>query len=509
MLLNNELSLYNIDSLIKSKCNFLFSCIVNNGSKKCIIYCQDTKEINNMKKAIDKLNEYYYLDYEINQITSSDNSNNRTDILDKFSTSNKIQLLFSVRILDECIDIPSCDSIYITYPTQSKIRTIQRLSRCIRIDKKNPFKIGNIYIWCNEYDQILETLSGIKEYDLFFKDKIKINETNFFGDSVKDGIIIDVNLIEKFVIGIKEFKTTSWDDKLEWVKIYIDNNKKRPSTHSEDKMIHSYGMWISRQVIYYNRKEQIMKYQIIYDKWTDFINNDKYKQYFISNDDLWYKNLEKLKKYIDDNDKIPSTIDKNKNTKILGKWYSHQQQNFKNESRNMNIDTIYDTWIEFITNEKYNKYFLSQTDIWKNKLEEIKKYIDNNNNLPSIADKNTKYNKIWLNHNINNYKLKKEQMNNEEIYNTWTEFINNNKYKKYFLTGSKLWLFNIEYIKKYIDENKHKPSVTSKDNNIKYYGSWLYKQFKNYDNKIQIMKNEEIRIIWKEFLNSNKYKQYF
>ena len=33
---------------------------------------------------------------------------------------------------------------------------------------KNKFKIGNIYICCNEYDDILETLSGIKEYDLFF-----------------------------------------------------------------------------------------------------------------------------------------------------------------------------------------------------------------------------------------------------------------------------------------------------------------------------------------------------
>jgi len=199
--LDNELSIYNINSIIKSKCKFLFSCLLNNGSKKCIIYCQDTKEITNMRQAIIELNQYYYLDYEVNQITSSDNAKNRTEILNKFSGSSKIQLLFSVRILDECIDIPSCDSIYITYPSQSKIRTIQRLSRCIRIDKKNPFKIGNIYIWCNEYDDILDTLSGIKEYDLFFKDKIKINETNFFGDSVKDGIMVDVKLVEKFVLG--------------------------------------------------------------------------------------------------------------------------------------------------------------------------------------------------------------------------------------------------------------------------------------------------------------------
>ena len=36
--LNNELSIYAIDSVIKSKCMFLYSCLLNNGSKKCIIY---------------------------------------------------------------------------------------------------------------------------------------------------------------------------------------------------------------------------------------------------------------------------------------------------------------------------------------------------------------------------------------------------------------------------------------------------------------------------------------
>jgi superfamily II DNA or RNA helicase len=177
--LNKELNIYQIDSIIKSKCIFLFSCLLNNGSKKCIVYCQDTKEIGLMREAISKLNEYFYLDYEVNQITSIDSAKSRTDILEKFAASNKIQLLFSVRILDECIDIPSCDSIYVTYPTKSKIRTIQRLSRCIRTDKKNPFKIGNIYIWCDEYDQILETLSGIKEYDLFSRIKLKSMRLTF------------------------------------------------------------------------------------------------------------------------------------------------------------------------------------------------------------------------------------------------------------------------------------------------------------------------------------------
>ena len=36
--LNKELSVYEIDEAIKGKCNFFFSCLLNDGSKKCIIY---------------------------------------------------------------------------------------------------------------------------------------------------------------------------------------------------------------------------------------------------------------------------------------------------------------------------------------------------------------------------------------------------------------------------------------------------------------------------------------
>ena len=53
----------------------------------------------------------------------------------------------------------------------------------------------------------------------------------------------------------------------------------------------------------------------IYKIWTEFINSDKYKEYFISNENSWKLKLNELKKYIDDNNKRPSTHDKNKQIK--------------------------------------------------------------------------------------------------------------------------------------------------------------------------------------------------
>jgi len=433
--LNEELSVYKIDEVIKGKCNFFFSCLLNNGSKKCIIYCQDTNEINLMIEVMNKLNEFYCLDIRMNQITASNTEKQRMNVLDDFRERGDIQLLFSVRILDECIDIPSCDSIFITYPIKSKIRTIQRMSRCMRINKSNSFKVGNIFIWCDEYDKILETLSGIKEYDIMFKDKIKVNSIRFFDEGVKKGCDIDNKMVEKYIMGVKEFKMVGWEEILETVKKYIDENDKRPSSKNENKNIKILGEWISTQRKNYKSKEYIMKNPDIYNKWTEFITSEKYRKYFILNEMEWQSNLNLIKKYIDEKYKTPSRHDKNKDTKILGEWISTQRKNYKSKEYIMKNYEIYNKWTEFITSEKYRKYFMSNIDEWNYNLLELKKYIDENCKRPSSHNNKDKYIKTlgqWISYQQSNYKSKEYIMKNSDIFNKWTEFINSEKYKKYY-----------------------------------------------------------------------------
>ena len=74
--LQQELSIYDIDNVIKSKCIFLFSCLINNGSKKCIIYCIDTNEIALMKSAIDRAKQKGCKVMELNTETTNDVANN-------------------------------------------------------------------------------------------------------------------------------------------------------------------------------------------------------------------------------------------------------------------------------------------------------------------------------------------------------------------------------------------------------------------------------------------------
>ena len=350
--LNNELSIYDIDNQIKNRCNFLYSCIANNGSRKCIVYCKDTIDMNKMIECMKTLNDFYIMNINIQSICSNQNQDEkqRKYILECFSNNNdKIQLLFNIKILNECIDIPACDCIYISYPPTNKITTIQRISRATRIDNNNPFKIANIFIWCEEYDDILETLSSIKEYDIFFNHKIKINALDFYHNKDDNNIKLIINdkvLLSNYILGVKEFKQYTWIEKLNIVKNYIKDNNKLPSSTDKDKNIKSLGSWVSRQKINYDKKQEIMKNEDIRKEWENFIEQNYIL--FKSNDEIWYDKFQELKNYIKDNNKLPSQYDKDKNIKSLGSWVSDQKTNYDKKEKIMKNEDIRKEWEDFI-----------------------------------------------------------------------------------------------------------------------------------------------------------------
>ena len=61
----------------------------------------------------------------------------------------------------------------------------------------------------------------------------------------------------------------------------IDKNDERPSTLDKEKDIKQLGIWINHQITNYKSKKDIMVNELIHDKWTDFINEDNYKKFFI------------------------------------------------------------------------------------------------------------------------------------------------------------------------------------------------------------------------------------
>jgi superfamily II DNA or RNA helicase len=218
-----------------------------------------------------------------------------------------------------------------------------------------------------------------------------------------------------------------WENTLKVISEYIDKNKKLPSKYDKNDSITKLGSWIQNQKINYTKKEQIMKSPEILKLWEEF--QEKYSEYFISNEEQWENTLKVVGKYIDENNKLPSTIDKNESIKKLGQWVSCQKQKYAKKEKIMKSPQIRKLWEEF--QEKYSEYFIRNKEKWENTLKLIEEYVDENKKFPSKHDKNESIKKLgaWIQNQKTNYAKKENIMKTPEICKLWEEF--QKKYSEY------------------------------------------------------------------------------
>ena len=115
-------------------------------------------------------------------------------------------------------------------------------------------------------------------------------------------------------------------------------------------------------------------------------------------------------------------------------WISDQNKNYKRHRKIMKYKYIRIIWKNFINDKEYNKYFTNIKTTWRNNLDKVKQYICINNKKPSISDKSEYVIQLarWIYSQQRNFKNKNYNMKNPIFYNKWVEFINDDKYKKYF-----------------------------------------------------------------------------
>ena len=502
-----HIPIFNNDPDDKAVCKHLIQ-----NYRNIILYCSSQNEGKRINKLMNKLMKGCS-DY----IDCNTNKKKRKDIIRKYK-EGKIPFLVNVRILVEGFDAPITKGVCFMHLPSNQTTLIQIIGRALRKHSDKTF--ANIILPFskdedeNSINQFLKIMSlNDRRIKKSFSEKtiggyISIENINEDNDNEYEKSENELELKYNLIFdNMGEFLngTEVWELKLEKVKKYIDENDKRPSSSENiDKEINQLGTWISTQLQNYKKKTEIMKNDKIYNQWTDFINDSKYSKYFLSNEEKWIFKLEEVKKYINENDKKPSSYGSNKEIKQLATWINCQNQNYKKKSQTMKNDEIYNQWTNFINDSKYSKYFLSNEEQWNIKLEEVKKYIDENDKRPSSSeniDKEIKQLAAWINCQNKNYKDKLYIMKNDEIYNQWTDFINDSKYSKYFLSNEEQWNIKLEEVKKYIDENDKRP--------IKQLATWINTQLHNYNKVKKSMKNDEIYKQWTDFINDPKYSKYF
>jgi fructose-specific phosphotransferase system component IIB len=108
---------------------------------------------------------------------------------------------------------------------------------------------------------------------------------------------------------------------------------------------------------------------------------------------------------------------------------------------------------------------------------------------------------MWISTQKTNYNKKEYIMKEENIRNKWEDFIST--YSHLFMSNEEMWNDTLKKVKLYIETNNKLPSSSNdKNKDIKQLGCWILTQKTTYSKKECIMKEENIRNKWKDFINT-------
>jgi hypothetical protein len=471
--------------------------------RNIIIYCGTCKEGKKLNKLMNKI-----CDGCSDYIDCNSKKSDRNNIISRFN-NGELGFIINVRILIEGFNSPICKGVCFMHMPSNSTSLIQIIGRSLRL---HPGKsMSNIILPLKSIQEtnITKFLRIMAQNDSRIMQSyvnkklggyISIEPIDMEND---DENVLKYNMVYDSV-GILSNGCNIWYKKLELVKEYIDENDKLPSHHNEDANIKNLGGWITRQKHNHKMKEKLMSNNEIYDAWTDFINDDLYKEYFDSIENVWYKKLNMVKDFIKINNKIPPHVNDGKISTMLNAWICRQKQIFSLKIRIMKNNEIYDTWSEFVNDDLYKEYFETPEEKWYNLLNMAKEYIITNDKLPSCKDKNKDIKTLgyWIGTQRKYYKLKVRIISNDELYNVWSEFVNDDLYKSYFETPEEKWYSTFNLVKEYFNKNGKLPPQHNRanDKNITILSNWIGTQKKNYIPETRIMSNNEIYNTWTDFM---------
>ena len=453
--------------------------------------------------------------------------------------SGSIQFLVNIRILVEGFNAPHIRSIFFLKVSSNEIFIIQAIGRALRphLDKQ----IATIYVPFtheNDLERIQTFISQLASYDERVKKSIvekKIggyismergeNDNEDEEDEEEKVFDFRYNLVVDRM-GESDQYEKIWMKRLEELKEFIEKKGCRPkdgrkeekgkkvkndNIQKEETILHN---WLGTQKQNYKKNMYTMKNDSIKKIWEEFINDEKYKKIMLDKDELWFYNLNLIKKYMDKHGR-PSCESKDDYIKFLGNWIVQNQvynKSIKSYGDRLKSSNRLTSWNEFINDEKYKKYFISSENSWLSKLDMVKIYIDNNEDRPTYYKCKTKEDKElgkWLDHQQSNYNTKTDIVyNNTQIKLIWEQFISDEKYKKYFMTQEEIWLEKLDNCKQFIGRKKL-PDVKSKIDTERTMAYWIKTQIGNYRDKRGILgKSESLQKLWIPFVSDIKKLQY-
>jgi superfamily II DNA or RNA helicase len=244
-----------LDPTLTAKAIFLATGMLQKGARRCVLYMTSVEECKAFAIVLSKIfGEYHGLSCWVQTLVNTTKPANRIKILKdfQFASSHDIYLLLSVRILDEAIDLPRCDSEFISQVGEhtSDIRTVQRLMRGGRLDPMNPSKKNHLFMWTDDVCKAIPALQWLRNSDTYeFHKKIRVISRDY--DSQQDPqLMIAHTAKESSVQRIVEMRCLTVDElweqrRQEWIACF-ERLGRQPRCYSNESEERRAANWQSK-----------------------------------------------------------------------------------------------------------------------------------------------------------------------------------------------------------------------------------------------------------------------
>jgi superfamily II DNA or RNA helicase len=316
VLIEKPVECVDLDDDLTKKCLYLINGILQTGSRRCIAYLDSMDECAEFENVFTEvMNRYHCLPFGIRTITAEVGERERSLILNEFqrkSHDDEIKIICSIRILNEGVDIPICDSVFIANVGEyaSDITMVQRMCRANRLLKGNPQKISNCFLWTTDTNKIVGSLSLLKENDLEFHKKIRVMNGDYEKQGDKKRIKMVAEKTEETInfVKVKCMKLNEiWEMKKQLLFKFCEENGRLPRQKEKINGM-SLGDWFqdAKRLIHSDKES-------LYSKFceNEILKNsiDRCLEFREKNKDMIHLDFDRKKellfKYCDEYKKVP------------------------------------------------------------------------------------------------------------------------------------------------------------------------------------------------------------
>ena len=259
--------------MIKKRANYIFSHWKKHKLSRTLAFCSSISHAEYMAD--------FFKDKNINAVAVHSQSKANREVAIKKLKTNQIDIIFSVDLFNEGVDIPVVDTILMARPTESKIIFLQQLGRGLR--KAQGKTIVKIIDFIGNHKSFLDKPSALFGFDL--------NHSNIrdFLEKYKKGKLSELRLPTNSRI-LYDLESITFMEKLVKSKIDIitkynnfkEDNGRRPSASD-----------------FYQFIDKLTSLRLQYTSWFQFIEKmgdlSKIEKNCVSKNMSLFKDLEKTK----------------------------------------------------------------------------------------------------------------------------------------------------------------------------------------------------------------------